>query len=106
MNQKRRSPQAIRIPVPGGAQRIALSGDELSDRNEFEILELDDLITQLAELDERRARVVELRFFSGMTNEEIASALGVTRSTVAEDWSLARAWLGLQVRGGRSNERS
>ena len=90
----------------GGIQQIALSGDERSDRNEFEILELDDLLTQLAELDERRARVVELRFFSGMTNEEIASALGVARSTVAEDWSLARAWLGLQVRGGRSHERS
>ena len=83
----------------GGAARVALSGDEHAEQQDFEIIELDDLLKQLAALDERRARVVELRFFAGMTNEEIAEVLGVSRTTVAQDWSLARAWMGLQVRG-------
>lgn len=82
----------------GGAQRIGLDGCErASDARDIEVLELDDLITRLAKLDARRARVVELRFFAGMTNEEIAEALRVARSTVAEDWSVARAWLQSQL---------
>ena len=44
-------------------------------------------------------RVVEMRIYAGMTGEEIAEALGVARSTVAEDWTVARAWLAAQVRG-------
>jgi len=84
----------------GGGAGFALSGGESSDNRAVEILELDDLIARLAELDPRRARVVELRFFAGMTNEEIASAIGVARSTVVEDWSVARAWLRSQLRGG------
>jgi RNA polymerase sigma factor (TIGR02999 family) len=82
----------------GGAQRIGLGNCEpASAGRDLEVLELDDLINRLAELDDRRARVVELRFFAGMTNEEIAEALGVARSTVAEDWSVARAWLQSQL---------
>ena len=45
-----------------------------------------------------KARVVELRVFAGMTGEEIAEALGVARSTVADDWAVARAWLASQMR--------
>jgi RNA polymerase sigma factor (TIGR02999 family) len=82
------------------ARQFALNGGESADCHAIEILELDDLITRLTELDPRRARVVELRFFADMSNEEIARALGVARSTVAEDWRVARAWLGAQLRGG------
>lgn len=84
----------------GGAREFALSGEEAGASREVEILELDDLIKRLGELDPRRARVVELRFFAGMTNEEIASAIGISRSTVVEDWKVASAWLRSQLRGG------
>jgi RNA polymerase sigma-70 factor (ECF subfamily) len=77
----------------GGAQRISLQEEQTAGARDLEILELDELINRMAELDQRRARVVELRFFAGMSNEEIAAALGVARSTVAKDWSVARAWL-------------
>ncbi|MFN0137001.1 MAG: ECF-type sigma factor [Phycisphaerae bacterium] len=83
----------------GGVRPIALSGGESLQSRDLEILELDELIHRLAALDARRARVVELRFFAGMTNEEIADALGVVRSTVAEDWAVARVWLRSQLRG-------
>lgn len=90
----------------GHGQRFALSGGEAAEGREVEILELDDLITRFAELDPRRARVVEQRFSAGMTNEEIAATLGVARSTVAEDWAMARAWLRLQLRSGAESEKS
>lgn len=86
----------------GAARPFVLTGAEPSDHQDMELLELDELITRLAELDPRRARVVELKFFAGMTNDEIAAALGVARSTIAEDWSVARAWLRTQVRGDTS----
>lgn len=83
----------------GGVSHLALRDEDAARHHEFEILELDELITRLAELSPRRARVVELRFFAGLTNEEIAEALGIARSTVAEDWRIARAWLGSQLLG-------
>ena len=54
---------------------------------------LDDVLTTLASLDERQSRVVELRFFGGLSIEEIAEVLNVSAGTVRRDWSLARAWL-------------
>lgn len=68
---------------------------------DFEVLELDDLLEQLSRFDERKARMVELRFFGGLTNDQIAGVLGVARSTVAEDWVVARAWLASRVLGER-----
>jgi RNA polymerase sigma factor (sigma-70 family) len=50
-------------------------------------------LKKLADLDEREARVVELRYFGGLTAEEIASLLGVSERTVRNDWAFARAWL-------------
>ncbi|MFG0283328.1 MAG: ECF-type sigma factor [Phycisphaerales bacterium JB039] len=61
---------------------------------QIDVLELDDALRRLAELDERQARVVELRFFGGLTMEQIALLLGVGRATVDRDWRWARAWLG------------
>lgn len=88
----------------GAARRVALNGAEMAADHDLEILELDDMLRRYAELDPRRARVVELRFFAGMTNEEIAGALDVARSTVAEDWSVARAWLRLQMKRNATDE--
>lgn len=57
------------------------------------IVEIDDALTKLAQLDERLSRVVECRFFAGMSVQETAAALGVTVRTVHRDWIKARAWL-------------
>jgi RNA polymerase sigma factor (TIGR02999 family) len=58
-----------------------------------ELVALDDALTELAKLDARQSKVVELRFFGGLTEEEIAEVLKVSPRTVSSDWSLARSWL-------------
>jgi RNA polymerase sigma factor (TIGR02999 family) len=58
-----------------------------------DIVALDEALNSLAELDARQSRVVELRFFGGLTNDEVAEVLKVSEATVRRDWSLARAWL-------------
>jgi RNA polymerase sigma factor (TIGR02999 family) len=82
---------------PGARVQLATDGGPAAGR-ELEVLELDDLLERLRRLDARKARVVELRFFAGMTNEQVAEVLGIARSTVAEDWAVARAWLATQLR--------
>jgi RNA polymerase sigma factor (TIGR02999 family) len=62
-----------------------------------QILDLDQALTELAKLDERQSRIVELRFFGGMTMEEISQVLGLSLSTVEADWRMARAWLHRQL---------
>lgn len=61
--------------------------------SEVDLLSLDDALTALAQIDPRGARVVELRFFSGLTVEATAAVLGVSAGTVKRDWNTARAWL-------------
>jgi len=63
-----------------------------SDRA-FELIALDDCLTALAKIDARRARVVELRVFGGLTMEEAAEVLGLSPQSVRRDWKLAKAWL-------------
>lgn len=80
----------------GGRQRVPLTLAQ--PQAEFgmhpdELLALDDALGQLAALDERKARVVELRFFGGLDEEATARILGIARSTAANDWRFARAWL-------------
>jgi len=58
-----------------------------------EIIALDDALNQLAQLDERQARIVEMRFFGGMTEEETGDVLGISVRTVKRDWRVAKAWL-------------
>ncbi len=80
----------------GGWQRInALSAVEDAGRgaDPLDVLALDEALGQLADLDERKARLVELRFFAGLTSDEAADSLGISRATAAEDWRMARAWL-------------
>lgn len=62
-------------------------------------VDLDEALTRLAEVDERAARVVECRFFAGMTVEETAEALDISPATVNRDWLLARAWLNSALNG-------
>jgi RNA polymerase sigma factor (TIGR02999 family) len=63
---------------------------------------LDDALDALARIDPRRAKVIELRFFGGLSVDETAAALQVSPQTVMRDWRLARAWLARELRGGES----
>ena len=65
-----------------------------------EILSLSAALDKLANLDEREARIVELRFFAGLTVPEVANALGISQRTVEGDWTHARAWLRRELSGG------
>ena len=69
----------------------------VSDQRPEAWLDLDEALERLAQVDERRARVVECRFFAGMTVEETAEALGIATATVNRDWALARAWLNAEL---------
>jgi RNA polymerase sigma factor (sigma-70 family) len=60
---------------------------------------LDEALDNLARLDPRRSQVVELRYFAGLNNNEIASVLKISENTVMRDWNLARAWLYQQLSG-------
>lgn len=80
-----------------GGDAIHLSLDEAlslsSAQPEADVLALDEALTTLAAFDERKSRVVELRFFGGLTVEETAEVLKVSAMTVMRDWGLAKAWL-------------
>ncbi|NNE65888.1 MAG: sigma-70 family RNA polymerase sigma factor [Pyrinomonadaceae bacterium] len=65
---------------------------------EVDLEALDQALKRLAEFDERQARIVELKYFGGMTLDETAEVVGVSRVTVKRDWNLARAWLRNQLR--------
>jgi RNA polymerase sigma factor (TIGR02999 family) len=79
-----------------GGTRRAITLDEATiavDEQAEMVVALDEALTRLAALDERQSRVVEYRFFGGMTEEEIARLLGVTSRTVRNDWVKAKGWL-------------
>lgn len=70
----------------------------LSPEPTREVVELDEALEKLAAMDERKARVVELTYFGGLTQEEIAEALDVSVATVRRDWTFSRAWLYSELR--------
>lgn len=77
----------------GGAVQVSLSEVSLLMERPEELIALDEALERLAEVDERKARVVELKFFGGLETEEIAEVLKVSPITVLRDWRFARAWL-------------
>ncbi len=78
----------------GGHQRVPLEDVlEFYEERACNLVELDDALTQLASRNERQAKIVELRFFGGLTIEEAARVIGVGIATVERDWHLARIWL-------------
>jgi RNA polymerase sigma factor (TIGR02999 family) len=74
-------------------QSLAVAGDLAGTAPSVDLLALDEALARLANVDAQKAKVVELRFFGGLTTEEIAAALGLSLSTVARDWQFARIWL-------------
>jgi len=84
----------------GGAQRVTLvDGLAGTDERPHDLVALDDALEALARSNERKAQVVELRFFGGLTLEETAHVMGVSADTVDRDWKLAKAWLLRELRG-------
>ncbi|HSK18266.1 MAG TPA: sigma-70 family RNA polymerase sigma factor [Longimicrobiales bacterium] len=79
----------------GGAQRVPLDGIDVASPDDHAdlLLDLDSALSRLSVLDSRQARVVECRFFGGLTEEETAAALGIGLRTVKRDWAKARSWL-------------
>jgi RNA polymerase sigma-70 factor (ECF subfamily) len=85
----------------GGLQRVPLEEPMLvAEEQSDELLALNEALERLAQFDPRQSRVVELRFFGGLTVEETAEALGMSPKTVKRDWSVARAWLHREVKNG------
>lgn len=79
---------------PGAAIRVALTDADLgSTRPDEDVLAIDEALSALESVDARVSKVVELRFFGGLREEEAANALGVSVSTLKRDWAFARAWL-------------
>ncbi len=82
----------------GGAQRVDF--DEalvVSAQMDPMLVRMDDALTQLASFDSRKAQIVEMRYFGGLTAEDIAAVLGVSVQTVNRDWGLARSWLAREM---------
>lgn len=85
----------------GGAVRVSFDEALAVSERAPDIVALDDALALLAERDERKVRVVELRFFGGLTNTEIAAALGISSDTVTRDWQMAKLWLRRELRKDR-----
>jgi RNA polymerase sigma-70 factor, ECF subfamily len=84
----------------GGARNLELNEAMVMARDRStELVALDEALTRLAEFDVRKSRVVELRFFGGLSVDETARVLGVSLNTVKRDWTSARAWLYREVSG-------
>ena len=82
----------------GGAQQVSLEEvAAIAPEQGRELMRLDEALKSLAERDPRRSQVVELRYFGGLNNEEIAGVLHVSENTVTRDWNMARAWLYQQL---------
>jgi len=83
-----------------GGHAVTLSGlgdDETA--NPIDVIALDETLTRLHSMDPRQARIVEMRFFGGMTSEQVADHLDITTRTVQREWSSARAWLLAELLG-------
>jgi len=82
----------------GGAQQVSLEEvAAVTPDPGRELVRLDEALKSLAEMDPRRSQVVELRYFGGLNNEEIAGVLKISENTVTRDWNMARAWLHQQL---------
>jgi RNA polymerase sigma factor (TIGR02999 family) len=82
----------------GGALRVSLNeGAVSSEERGAELIALDDALQRLTLIDPRKSRVVELRFFGGLSIEEVADVLNVTPMTVVRDWKTAKAWLHREI---------
>src|SRR5499426_344053 len=88
----------------GAALQVSLDEAMVVSRQRDEgLLALDEALDALAQIDSRKSRMVELRFFGGLSVEETAETLGVSAETIHRDWRLAKSWLLRRLRGGKSD---
>src|ERR687883_1107147 len=85
----------------GGSEvRVSLSEATVAAKDqELDVVALDEALERLAQIDEQQSRVVELRFFSGLSVEETAEVMDISKATVKRDWSMAKAWLHRELSG-------
>jgi RNA polymerase sigma factor (TIGR02999 family) len=89
----------------GGRKRVELEEVEPAiEGHEVDLLGLDEALEQLAAKDKRKAELVKLRYFAGLTNEQAAEALGVSTSTADNDWAYAKSWLRVAMVGDRNTD--
>jgi RNA polymerase sigma-70 factor (ECF subfamily) len=85
----------------GADRKVDLDADlVLPQIRNANLVALDDALSELARLDEQQSRIVELKYFGGLTTDEIAELLGISRSTAKRDWNVAKAWLSRQIKRG------
>jgi RNA polymerase sigma factor (TIGR02999 family) len=83
----------------GGVKLEIEDGMAVANQKELDLVGLDDALNRLAAMDERQGRIVELRFFAGLSVEETAEVMGISTPTVKREWSSARAWLFRELQG-------
>lgn len=89
-----------RLKRGSGQPKIALDEElTLSPRNDEDLILLDDVLNKLEETNPRRVRIIEMRFFAGMSMEEVAAELGIAKRTAEKEWTLVRAWLRRELGG-------
>ncbi len=85
----------------GDARQVSLDeAMEVSDERAADVIALDEALKSLSDLDQRKSRIIELRFFGGLSIEETAEVLGVSPGTVMRDWTFAKAWLQREINKG------
>ena len=86
---------------PGAGLKVGLD-DRIgrADPPEYELMLIDQALSELALVDARQAQIVELRYFGGLSEREVATALALSRATVTRDWQMARAWLFRRITTG------
>jgi RNA polymerase sigma factor (TIGR02999 family) len=87
----------------GGAERITLTGDDIAapEQHDIDVLALHESLERLAAFDPQQERIVELRYFGGLTIEEAAEVVGVSPASVVREWTIAKAWLRADMSGGK-----
>jgi len=88
----------------GGAQVVSLAEYAVISNEVEDVIALDDALKGLAEMDPRKSQIVEMKFFGGLTTEEVSEVLKVTSRTVEREWRKAKAWLNRAISKSETNE--
>jgi RNA polymerase sigma factor (TIGR02999 family) len=88
----------------GAAERITLTGEDIAapEQHDIDVLALHEALERLASFDPQQERIVELRYFGGLTIEETAEVIGMSPATIVREWTIAKAWLRADMSGAAS----